>query len=150
VSTNDLQVSPSASAEKELSISANRAIEVTLRGYLRKRFYITLIGNLKSRLSAQLRADQAGDILENLVNWCVQYGGNYEDVKTAVLAIFQAFYLDLPPNVQTDFLYLAEEIGFNVEKAEVERNRSPVNRWTSELLGRWRKERSRNSRSVGL
>jgi hypothetical protein len=49
------------------------------------------------------------------------------------------FYLDLPANVQIDFLYLAEEVGFDVEKAKAERNRSPVNRWTSELLGRWGK-----------
>ena len=139
MSTNDMQVSPSASAEQELSISANRAIEVTLRRYLRETNYSWLIRGLKTGLGPQLKTDQRGDLLEKLVDWCAQYGGAYEDVKSAVLAIFKAFYLDLPPNVQTDFLYLAEEVGFDVEKVKAERNRGSVNRWTSELLGRWGK-----------
>jgi hypothetical protein len=130
---NDTQAMPSAPSQGP-SILNNRAMEATLRQYIGQRNYVLLVRSLQSGLGTQLRSDQTGDLLEKCIDWCAQYGGRYEDVKAAVRAIFQAIYLDLPQNVQIDFGYLADEVGFDIEKAKAERKQRPLNRWVSRLL----------------
>jgi hypothetical protein len=125
----------------EIQLSRDPKIERRLRWNLGHRRHWFVLRYIESQFGVTIRTEQSGATFEKIIDWCAQNGGEFEQIKRFVLKLFSRFFLDLPSNVQQNFEHIAEEIGFNIQKARAAKEEWLIGRWLSRALDFGRRKR---------
>ena len=81
--------------------------------FLDSQDYPALLKFIDAQYGVKFVLERTGASFEDCIDWCAQNAGGIDHARQVVYLLFDRYYLHLPRSVQAEFLYLAEEVGYD-------------------------------------
>jgi len=88
--------------------------------FLHNQDYLGLLKFIDAQYGLKFVMEQTGASFEDCIDWCAQNAGGIDNAKRVLRLLFDRYYDHLPKPVQTDLLYLAEEIEYDPRRTKLD------------------------------